>query len=204
MEAQTNQRDTVFSVTGRILGRLEAIRGESIGKATLANLRNSIGRPLSETIDVWPTVFEQMPKNFLSRSGELTDEEQAILTTLQMYALHQQGQNDNVNKISEKGEWDNIGISLKALRLGEDTRAIDRRFNTMITSTTFEEITHHLRQLIRLLKAKKSDEKVNYARLANDLYWYLRNQEENVRISWAKAYYSKRENIEEKGDDTNE
>ncbi|WP_353893857.1 type I-E CRISPR-associated protein Cse2/CasB [Proteinivorax hydrogeniformans] len=203
MKEHVLDKDNVFTVTGRILGRLEEIRDYSSGKAALANLRNSIGRPLSETIDVWPIVFEQMPEHFLSKNGKLTSEEKAILTTLQIYALHQQGQSVNVNKRSEKEKWNNIGISLKALRNGEDTIAIDSRFNTMITSTTFEELIHHLRQLVRILKAKKQNEKIVYARLANDLYWYLRNQEENVRLSWAKAYYSKLENTE-KGDVSND
>ncbi|WP_350343193.1 type I-E CRISPR-associated protein Cse2/CasB [Proteinivorax tanatarense] len=203
MKEHVLDKDNVFTVTGRILGRLEEIRDYSSGKAALANLRNSIGRPLSETIDVWPIVFEQMPEHFLSKNGKLTSEEKAILTTLQIYALHQQGQSVNVNKRTEKEKWNNIGISLKALRNGEDTIAIDSRFNTMITSTTFEELIHHLRQLVRILKAKKQNEKIVYARLANDLFWYLRNQEENVRLSWAKAFYSKLENTE-KGDESND
>lgn len=197
------QKETVFVVTGRIIGQLEEIRKNSSGKATLAKLRNSIGRPLSETVDVWPIVFEQIPQNFLSKSGYLTKEEKAILTTLQLYALHQQGQEKSTGKIRKKGEWDNIGMSLKTLRIGEDTAAIDRRFNTMITATTFEELSYHLRQLLRLLKAKQKEEKVNYAQLANDLYWFLNNKEENIRINWSKAYYSRRDNIE-RGEENNE
>ncbi|KFN89185.1 hypothetical protein TMUPMC115_2567 [Tetragenococcus muriaticus PMC-11-5] len=78
--------------------------------------------------------------------------------------------------------------------------AIDRRFNTMITSSSFEELTHHLRQMIQLLKAKNPDIAVNYAQLGNDLYWFLRNKEEKVRLDWAKAFYSRQESIE-KGED---
>lgn len=196
MEEQLSNKETVFSVVVKIITQLENVRESSSGKAALANLRNSIGRPLSQTIAVWPIVFEQMPESFLGKSGKLTDEEQAILTTLQIYALHQQGRSNSVNKRSEKGQWNNIGMSLKFLRVGDDTTAIDRHFNTMITSSTYEELIHHLRQLVRLLKAKNPDVTIDYARLGNDLYWYLRNEDESVRLRWAKAFYSRKNNLE--------
>lgn len=196
MEEQLSNKETVFSVVVKIITQLEYVRESSSGKAALANLRNSIGRPLSQTIAIWPIVFEQIPESFLGKNGKLTDEEQAILTTLQIYALHQQGRSNSVNKRSEKGQWNNIGMSLKFLRVGDDTTAIDRHFNTMITSSTYEELIHHLRQLVRLLKAKNPDVTIDYARLGNDLYWYLRNKDENVRLRWAKAFYSRKNNLE--------
>ena len=30
---------------------------------------------------------------------------------------------------------------------------------------------------------------VNYSCLANDLYLFLNNSQENVRLNWARAYY---------------
>lgn len=203
MAEKLPEEKTVFVTIGKIITKLDELRNNSSGKAALANLRNSIGRPISETIDIWPIVFEELPDSFLGRSGRLTNEEQAILTTLQIYALHQQSRPESVNKKSEKGQWDNIGISLKSLRTGNDTVAIDRRFNTMITSSSFEELTHHLRQMIRLLKAKNPEVAVNYAQLGNDLYWYLRNKEEKVRLDWAKGFYSQQGNSE-KGEDNHD
>ena len=71
----------------------------------------------------------------------------------------------------------------------------------MITSTDFDELTYHLRQLIMLLKTKENI-KVNYAKLADDLYWYLRGNQEKVRIRWAQSYY-KTKLTEEKGETQN-
>lgn len=65
----------------------------------------------------------------------------------------------------------NIGDALSTLR-GDDNESIDKRFNVMITSSSFKELKHHLRQLIKILKAK-SDAKVDYAKLSEDLYWFL-------------------------------
>lgn len=119
----------------------------------------------------------------------MNDYEKAILTAVQMYALHQQAKVESVLNLDYKeGERrQNIGDALSSLR-SDDSKAIDKRFNAMITSSNFEELSHHLRQMIKLLKAK-SDAKVDYASLADDLYWFLKNQREGLKIKWSRSYY---------------
>ncbi len=177
--------DTVFNVTGRIIMRLANTTQMSSGKATLARLRQSIGKNLAQTVEVWPEAFAELPETFLSRTGEATREEKAIFTSLQFYALHQQGKSESVNSLNK---IDNIGQSLKSLRSKDDSKAIDRRFNAMITSSTFEELSNHLRHLIKLLK--KSNAKISYAQLADDLFWYQNGFEDRVKLYWGQSYYS--------------
>lgn len=69
----------------------------------------------------------------------------------------------------------------------------------MITSSTFEELSNHLRHMIRLLKSK-SNVQVDYAKLAEDLYQFLRGNREKIRLSWAREYYR----YSYKGDDEND
>lgn len=197
---RTNNRNTVFQVAGQIVSELNHTLDTSSHRATMAKLRNSIGKPLSETIEIWPLIFEKFPEDFLSASGIATDQEKAILTALQFYALHQQGNRASVSLNEATDKWENIGNSLRYLR-DKDSLAIDRRFNTMITSTDFDELTYHLRQLIMLMKTKENI-KVNYAKLAEDLYCYLRGNQERVRIRWAQSYY-KMKLTEEKGETQN-
>lgn len=182
-------KDSVYSVTNRILMKLGNMLNTPSGKTNLANLRNSVGKPLSETINIWPIIFEQIPVEFLGNGRRITCEENAILTTLQLYALHQQGIADNIFTIEKEDGWGNIGSSLKVLRKTDNSVAIDRRFNAMITATTYEELIHHLRQMIKLLKARQKTKKINYALLSQDLHWFLRGYEENLRLNWARAYY---------------
>ena len=40
-----------------------------------------------------------------------------------------------------------------------------------------------------ILKVESPVIQVNYSALANDLYWFLNNSQENVRLNWARAYY---------------
>ncbi|WP_019776149.1 type I-E CRISPR-associated protein Cse2/CasB [Streptococcus sobrinus] len=180
----------VASTTSKILIKLSKQKDMSSGKAMLARLRQSIGKPISETMAVWPVLFEDLPEEFLGRSGHTSNEERAILTTLQLYALHQQSLSHSV-VAGEDNKYQNIGYSFRQLRQGEDTTAIDRRFNVMITASTFEELIYHLRHLTTLLKSKSPETKVDYAKLSEDLYWFLRDYQERVRLSWAREYYKR-------------
>ena len=170
-------KQTVWTVTKKIIFKLSNQKEETYDKATLAKVRKTLGKPLSEATEIWPSSYQQP-----------SYEELAIYTALQLYALHQQGVSTSV-MLDDSKPYENIGSALGKLRKEDDTTSIDRRFNTMITSSTFEELTYHLRHLISLLKVESPVIQVDYSGLANDLYWFLNNSQENVRLNWARAYY---------------
>lgn len=184
-----DSRLNVYRETVRILRKLDNTRENPSTKAIFANIRNSINKDSSVNMDALAFVFQNIPEEFLGFNKNLNDYEKAILTAVQMYALHQQAKIESVLKLDyEEGEKrQNLGDALSSLR-SDDSKAIDRRFNAMITSSNFEELSHHLRQMIKLLKAK-SDAKVDYASLADDLYWFLKNQREGLKIKWSRSYY---------------
>lgn len=180
-------KSKVKAITSKILYRLEGTRETSSGKALLAKMRRSVEKPLSETVEIWPFIFETLPEEFIGK-----DEETAIILTLQLYSLHQQGVETSVIYGREKSVDNKVytfGKSLSILRTEDDKVAVDRRFNTMITATTFKELIYHLRHLLMLLKSKSRETKVDYAQLAEDLYWVLRGSDENIRLKWARDYY---------------
>lgn len=184
-----DSRLNVYRETVRILRKLDNTRENPSTKAIFANIRNSINKDSSVNMDALAFVFQNIPEEFLGYNKNLNDYEKAILTAVQMYTLHQQAKVESVLNLDYKeGERrQNIGDALSSLR-SDDSKAIDRRFNAMITSSNFEELSHHLRQMIKLLKAK-SDAKVDYASLADDLYWFLKNQREGLKIKWSRSYY---------------
>lgn len=193
-----NSSMNVSSVTAKILYNLTIDLSSSSSKAQIANLRNSIGKPISQTIDIWPMIFEYFPQEFLGNDKVLSFEEKAVLNTLQLFALYQQGVSESTYKYEEvELSYTNIGKSLNNLRTGDEIKAVDRRFNAMITATTYEELIYHLRQMIKLLKSKlKNNVFINFPELSKDLYWYLRGYEESVRLKWAKSYYSSSKQLE--------
>lgn len=121
--------------------------------------------------------------------NELNDYEKAIVTAVQMYAIHQQSISKSVLKLDYKeGERrQNIGDALKTLRTGE-SESTDARFNALITASNFNQLQNNLRQMIKLLKSK-SDVEVDYASLADDLYWFLKDQKDGIKMKWARSYY---------------
>ncbi|RLK64293.1 type I-E CRISPR-associated protein Cse2/CasB [Atopobacter sp. AH10] len=186
------KKNNIYSVSSQIFYQLDGLLNQSSGKAYLAKLRQSIGKPLSQSVEIWPFIFDVLPEDALGISEKNTDYEEAVLTGLQMYALFQQGKADSVLDKNETGDKPrNFGAALSALRQTEDTSAADRRFNAMITSSTFDEFKYYVRQMIQLLKSKAKDRqiKINFPKLTADLYYFKKGYQEKVRLNWSKAYY---------------
>ena len=189
----------VYNVTAKILRKINQTKDTSSTRALFANIRNSINKSSSNNLDALAFVFNNMPEEYIGFGKELNDYEQAILTAIQMYALHQQSNEKSVLKIeyNEGEKRQNLGDALSTLR-GSDNKSIDRRFNAMILSSNYLQLQNHLRQFIKLLKAK-SDAKVDYAGVADDLFWFLKNQKDGVKIKWSRSYYKFRK-VNDKGE----
>ena len=186
MKEETTQ--SIRSVTHRMINVLDTMQKNKSANALLAALRNSVGKPLEQAEDIWPFLFENVPEEFLSLTGVPTKEETVIYTVLQLYAICMQGSNKNV--IVDETFKGSIGSSLKAGRkVSEDSSALDRRFNVLIASDSFEELTYHLRQIIILVRSK-AELTINFSGLANDLYWFQLGQAQSVCFKWATDYYS--------------
>lgn len=177
--------EELYKVTARIIYKLGERLELSETKAILSRLRNSIGRDISETIAIWPLLFEEVPLEYLSKNGIPTNQENAILAALQLYALHQQGKSKSVHESTDN----NIGKALHDIRDTNNT-ALDRRFNALITSGNFKELITHLRHLISIFK-QEADTKIDYAKLAEDFYWYQMSSESanRMRMRWGQGYY---------------
>lgn len=186
-----SKRQLVYSTTNKIIFSLEESKELSKTKATLSNLRNSVGRPSAENLEGIKLLYQFIPEEFYTKYSKLTYEENAILTTLQLYAIHQQSEVYSVNNTEKKDGWDNVGESIAEIRTEDNFLSLDRRFNAMITSQSFEELSNHLRQLIKILKGSKDIVKINYPKLSKDLYDFARGYDERVRLNWSRAYYSK-------------
>lgn len=176
---------SIYQDVSEILRKIDATRNTPTTNALLAQLRNSIVSKNSNYVRSLGYLMSYIPEEQLGSGEELNNYERAILVAVQMYALHQQSKSDSVLTLDSKRQ--NLGDSLRALR-SEDSKSIDRRFNIMITSRNFGHLQNQLRQFIKLLKAR-TNVKVNYAKLAEDLYWFLRGSKDNVKIDWSRSYY---------------
>jgi CRISPR system Cascade subunit CasB len=173
----------IYGVTSRLIKILES---ES-SKAILSELRNSAGKSFDQAETIWPFMFSNLPESFLGKGKHVTYEENAIYNTLQIYAICMQGTSKKLT--ADEKDAGNIGKSLSFIR--QDTRnSMDQRFNAMITSDTYDELIYHLRQMMKILKAKADKNiKIDFPKLSEDLYWYQMGKGKEICFDWAKSYY---------------
>lgn len=78
----------------------------------------------------------------------------------------------------------------KALENDSDSKALDRRVQTVIAMTTFNGTSTSLEQLSGIMKSR-IDVKIDYADLANDLYrlQFDENCIKRVHFRWANQYF---------------
>ncbi len=164
----------------------------SIGKAKLANLRRGIGKIPGELPELWGVFLNDIPEEFLSKTGEPTKEEWAIYLTLTLYALHQQGNSENVNE--EKISIGKAAAMLMNEKNDDEYERILRRFGPVVTSKDMPELMHHLRSLIQLIKSKGIH--LDYVKLSGDIYQYqFYNSRKKVQLQWGQDFYYNKNNI---------
>lgn len=183
------KESTVYAVTARIISKIYGQIELSAGKALLAKLRRTAGTGGQLPVEVMAVIIEDFPEEYLGKGKELSYQEAAVLAALQMYAIYQQGKKECAHRVCEP--YFNMGSSLRSLRIPGESASIDRRFNAMITSDTFDEFVTHLRYMIQLLKSKAEYAVVDFAGLAKSLYQFqLSTDGQNeVRLKWSREFY---------------
>lgn len=79
-------------------------------------------------------------------------------------------------------------ICKRAEKTEEERGRILRRFGPVVTAKSMQELSHHLRGLIQLCKAKGV--RLDYVQLAGDIYrfQFLESRKE-VQLSWGQDFY---------------
>lgn len=166
--------------------RLVSSMNTSGGKAQLANLRRGIGKVPGELPELWGSFLSGIPEELLSRNGVPTRAEWAVYLSLTLFAMHQQGNGESVH---EEG----IGLGKAAAKLmseptDEERERVLHRFAPVATAKDMPEISHHLRNLIQLMKAKGI--RLDYVRLAKDLYdFQSEDNRKRVQLRWGQDFY---------------
>lgn len=183
----------IGSTTGHIIRQLY---GEgNINKAALAGFRNanSITEPRAQA--VWPIIFGNFKKEWLSWSGKPTRAETAIYAAVRFYAIHQQGLTNFVYGSSYDKD-DNGGLPLflalaKLRQNPENQVALDRRVQNLLGTTNFASALNSLNHIVPILKQTNNTQKIDYASLASDLYRYQIGYEpaNSIRLIWGQQYY---------------
>ena len=191
-----NPSKVLINFVGGKIGYLLNSRDDAYVRASLAKLRRGIGKKPGSLPGIWEFLFESLPEEFLSRTGEPTHAEWAAHMAITLFALHQQGKNPHENPMSISNEPLGSAVRLLRMKRGDSAeQAIKRRFDAVVTSDSPEELAHHLRGLIQLLRSEGIP--LDYPRLAGDLFQFQKPElRDGVRLRWGQDYYKMRKGEE--------
>jgi CRISPR system Cascade subunit CasB len=163
-----------------------ALANRANGVAALARLRRAVGKPPGAVQDI----LEYTLDADLAGPGagdDPTADETAAHIAMTLYALHQQSQRAPMHR---RGYG--LGRSVRQLNgsdvSGEPT-PVRRRFNTLGTADSLDELVHHARGMIQLLRAKAIP--LDYGLLADQLVrWQsVPAGPSRVRLTWGRDFY---------------
>lgn len=155
----------------------------SYSRAVLAQLRRGVGKPVGALPDLLEFVID--PEAPAPYGDEPTAAEVAAYTAITLYAVHQQSQPQPMHRPGL-----GFGAAVGSLRFsgGEENEGVIRRFQALGTASGMEELVHHARGLVTLLRA--ADRGFDYGRFARDLYEYQHPYRVDlVRLAWGRDFY---------------
>jgi len=182
----------IEATTNRIIKGLN--RDGHPDKATLSSLTNAPSITSQRAQTVWPLLMANLDQSQLSRNGVPTRGEIAVYTAIRFYAIYQQGQTQFVygKATGEESEGIQFFEAVAKLRQNEETRkALDCRVQTVLATTNATSIMNGLSHLNSLLKGRNKTQKIDFARLSQDLYRLQASYEQStqVRLLWGQQYF---------------
>jgi CRISPR system Cascade subunit CasB len=163
----------------------------SAAVAALARLRRGVGKPAGSVLDILE--FTYAPEFVADpRDDAPTAAEVAAHLCLTLYAVHQQSQRQPMHR---RGSEHRLGRSIRALIPETITNYVEhsvaRRFAILGTADSLDELTHHVRGMVQLLRAH--DIPLDYQQLATDLLrWQRPDGPARVRLGWGRDFHRTR------------
>lgn len=165
-------------------------RSEAV--ALLSMLRRGSLDDLGRVPQVWAAVVTSVPESLRGSGDESSPAEASAFAAMAMFAVHQQSQPFIVH---ERGRPLGAALGQLAKSSAHSEAGMTRRFGALITSESQEEMLHHLRSLVTLLRtARRSDgsplqARVDYGTLARDLALLMDPRyAPGVRLRWGRDY----------------
>jgi len=167
-------------------------RGDPGSKALLAKLRRGVGKYLADVPEIWEIILSDMPDEFFRglSISEPTRAEMAIQTALTLYALHQQGNEKQMDVKSDRDSRRTFAVATRRLITDDNAETIKKRFDKVITASDLTELSQHARGLIQIMKAASKPIQIDYSQFAKDLYYFqFPEYKKMVLLSWGRDFY---------------
>ncbi|MCL6622969.1 MAG: type I-E CRISPR-associated protein Cse2/CasB [Syntrophobacterales bacterium] len=146
-------------------------------RGALAALRRGLGKPPGTALDMHRYVVSYLPPKLTWM------QEEAYFLLAALFAYWHQGKD-----LVAPNPPANLGASLAQMATRENEDSLDRRFTALLKSHR-EDLPHHLRQVVGLLKSNEVP--VDWQQLLKDLLnWDHENQ--FVQRKWARSFWGRR------------
>lgn len=172
-------------------------------KGALAALRTSKSITDPGATVVWPYILANLDEQDLSRTGTPTREEIAVYTAIRLYAIYQQGVEQLLyTPYYKRNDGDKTLTLFQAMagiqNAGDDATALRRQITQVLATTNFETTINSLTRLVGVLKGKKTGAVVDFAQLAEDIFWYQTGYKSanKVRLQWGQDFYRSFDQLE--------
>lgn len=175
--------DQVYKYVSSKLRYLSETGDTGYRRGLFANLRRGVGKTPGELPELWGMIFNYIPDELLGKNKNISHSEWAVYTALTLYALHQQGNEQNMNctKISV-GE-----AAAKYAKKNECEERILDRLRLVATAESQYDLAYHLRGIIQLLS--KDGIQLDYPKLAKEIYLMnYDNEATAVTLSWGRDF----------------
>lgn len=187
---------TIRNLVNSKINRILKSQNEPMVKSELAELRKGIGGIPGDRPELWWSVFEDFPEQYMSDNDTPSKEEWSFYIALTLFAMHQQGH--DVEKEPMHVEGIPFGQAVRRLAPPGDEDAlarVRRRFNIVATSSDISELSYHLRGIIQLMRSAGIP--LDYGLLADNLYHYqFPDRVSRVRLKWGQDFYRRNANEE--------
>lgn len=186
----TVARPPTSSIEGAVGASIATLQAQYLGgiasaRAALAELRRGLSHPVGSDPRIWALTVGSLPPALTGHDDEPTRAEVAAHTAITLYALHQQSLSQGMHRPGI-----GFGSAVATLR-GHEARseaAVTRRFLTVATAASPEELIFHVRGLIAQLRHAQIG--FDYGRFAGDVMLLLMPGRENgVRLRWGRQFY---------------
>ncbi|MDR6939334.1 type I-E CRISPR-associated protein Cse2/CasB [Arcanobacterium hippocoleae] len=172
-----------------VKARLERLQkaflaGQPWSKATLAHLREAIGKEPGSIPEIWQITSMPVPEEW--HSDKPTWEEKAAHWVFVLYARHQQSKTQPMHSEEKSAAF---GRAVRNLTNSDDQddSPINRRIKATISADTLDSLCAHMSGLISQLRSNEIP--LNYVQLYDDLVLFQQpGGADTVRRRWARDY----------------
>lgn len=172
-------------ITALQRGLLSPTHRDANAVAALARLRRGAGKPTGSVLDVLEyTVSDRFwsgREDDPIGSAVTERRENASHLAMTLYAVHQQSRATAMHRSGH-----GLGAALRLHDAGQGP-AVTQRFRMLGTAESFEELSHHLRGVVQLLRADSAP--LDYGLLADQLVAWQDGGRSRVQLAWARGFY---------------